>query len=87
MPVTSRPASEDSSASEPTQVRCPDAQVQTGSGVPQYRLRDRAQSTLLRSQSPYRPCLMVGGCQLVCSFWASSSSRMAVVRMNHDGSA
>src|ERR1035441_8257014 len=46
-------------------------QSQTGSGVPQYLLRDSAQSTLLRSHSPYRPCLIVGGCQLVCSFSAS----------------
>ncbi len=43
-----------------------------GSGVPQYLLRDMAQSTLFRSHSPYLPCLIVGGCQLVRSFSASS---------------
>src|ERR1039458_6080070 len=86
-PARSRPASSDSSASEPTQVTCSPAHSQTGSGVPQYLLRDSAQSTLLRSHSPYRPCLIVGGCQFVCSFAASRSSLIAVVRMNQDGSA
>ena len=66
MPVTSAPASSDSSASEPTQVRWPAGHRQIGSGVPQYLVLDSAQSTLLRSQSPYRPCLIVGGCQFVC---------------------
>ena len=38
--------------SEPTQVRCPFGHSHSGSGVPQYRVRDSAQSTLLRSHSP-----------------------------------
>src|SRR6185437_10360957 len=87
IPVRSRPASSDSSASEPTQVVWPPGHSQTGSGVPQYRVRDSAQSMLLRSHSPYRPCLMVGGCQPVCSFTASSRALIAVVRMNQDGTA
>ena len=37
---------------------------QMGSGVPQNRSRESDQSTLLRSQSPYRPCLMCSGYQL-----------------------
>src|SRR5271170_1381182 len=76
-----------SSASEPTQVTCCSRHTHSASGVPQYLVRDSAQSTLLRSHSPYRPCLIVGGCQLVFSFSARSSSLMAVVRMNQDGSA
>src|SRR5215831_589292 len=83
MPVTSLPARLDSSASEPTQVTWPAAQVQMGNGVPQYRVRDSAQSTLLRSQSPNLPSLIVGGCQ----FWASSSALISVVLMNQDGTA
>src|SRR5947209_12206682 len=51
-PVRSRPASDESSASEPTQVTCPSAHSHSGSGVPQYLVRDSAQSTLLRSHSP-----------------------------------
>src|SRR5713226_8596735 len=86
-PDRSRPASSDSSASEPAQVTCSSLQSHSGSGVPQYRVRDNAQSTLLRSHSPYRPCLMVGGCQLVFSFSASSSSLTAVVRMYQEGCA
>ena len=85
--VRSRPASSDSSASEPTQVTWSCPHTHSGSGVPQYLVRDRAQSTLLRSHSPYRPCLIVGGCQLVLSFSASILSLIAVVRMNQDGSA
>src|SRR5580698_8456338 len=86
-PDRSRPTSRESSASEPTQVTCSFGHSQTGSGVPQYRVRDRAQSTLLRSHSPYRPSLIVGGCQLVFSFSASSSSLIRVVLMYQDGSA
>src|ERR1700683_2231177 len=50
--VRSAPASSDSSAREPTQVTCDCAHTHSGSGVPQYRVRDSAQSTLLRSHSP-----------------------------------
>ena len=86
-PLRSRPAYLPSSASEPTQTACRSAQRQIGSGVPQYRLRDSAQSTLLASQWPYRPSLMFPGCQFVRSFSAVSSSRIAVVRMYQDGMA
>ena len=72
----SRPVSSDSSASEPTATsRVGSASLrQIGSGVPQYRSRDSAQSTLLFSQSPYRPVLMFSGYQFVFSFSASSWS-------------
>src|ERR1700689_1852703 len=86
-PVRSAPASSDSSASEPTQVTCDCAHTHSGSGVPQYRVRDSAQSTLLRSHSPYRPCLTVAGHQFVCSFCSSSRSLIAVVLMYQEGSA
>jgi hypothetical protein len=62
-------------------------QRQIGRGVPQYRLRDSAQSMLLSSQSPYRPCLIVDGYQFVRSFSSTSRSLMAVVRMYQLGSA
>jgi hypothetical protein len=51
-PVRSLPASADSSASEPMQVRCDSGHSHSGSGVPQYLVRDSAQSTLFRSHSP-----------------------------------
>src|ERR1700730_14932310 len=86
-PVRSRPASSDSPAGDPTQVGCCCEHSHSGSGVPQYLVRDSAQSTLLRSHSPYRPCLIAGGCQLVFSFSASSESLTAVVRTYQDGSA
>ncbi len=81
------PASEPSSARDPTQVRCPSAQRQIGSGVPQYRVRDSDQSTLLRSQSPYRPSFTESGYQFVLSFSAISSFLSWVVRMYQAGSA
>ena len=86
-PVRSRPASVDSSESEPTQVTCSSGHTHSGSGVPQYRVRDSAQSTLLRSHSPYRPSLTVAGYQFVRSFCSSSLSLIAVVRMYHEGTA
>ena len=58
----------------------PAAQRQIGRGVPQYRSRDSAQSTLFSSQLPYRPCLMWSGNQLTPSFTASSRSFTSVVR-------
>ena len=81
MPVTSRPASSESSVSEPIAVSWRSAQRQMGSGVPQYRSRDSAQSTLFSSQSPYRPCLMWSGYQLTDSLTSRSRSFTAVVRM------
>ena len=49
--ATARPASRRRSGA-------PCAHSHSGSGVPQYLVRDSAQSTLFRSHSPYRPCLM-----------------------------
>ena len=86
-PDRSCSASEPSSASDPIDVTCPDGHSHSGSGVPQYRVRDSAQSTLLRSHSPYRPFLIVTGCQFVFSFSASNWSLIAVVLMYQDGSA
>src|ERR1700728_2224916 len=48
----SAPVRSDSSASDPMQVTCDCPHTHSGSGVPQYRVRDSAQSTLLRSHSP-----------------------------------
>src|SRR3954454_16380430 len=85
----SRPVSSESSASDPTATSFEGSASlrQMGSGVPQYRSRDSAQSTLLRSQSPYRPHWMVSGCQCVFSFSASNWSLIALVRMYQDGCA
>ena len=55
--------------------------------MPQYLVRDSAQSTLFRSHSPYRPYLTVAGYQLVRSFSPSSLSLIAVVLMYHEGTA
>ena len=38
-----------------------------GSGVPQYRSREIAQSTPPLNQSPNLPCLMCWGCQEILS--------------------
>src|SRR3954452_18154411 len=83
----SGPLSSDSSASDSTQVWWPSTHRQIGNGVPQYRLRESAQSMLLLSQSPYRPHLMVSGYQAVLSFSRSSASLIWVVRTYHDGCA
>ena len=73
-----------SSASEPTAVSCIAAHRQIGSGVPQYRSRESAQSTLFSSQLPYRPCWMCSGYQLTPSFTSSRRSLTAVVRTYQD---
>ncbi len=78
--ATSRPASSESSASDPTHTVWPPSQRQTGSGVPQNRSRDRAQSTLLASHSPIRPSRMWAGCQPIVWFWATRSDWRADVR-------
>ena len=83
-PATSRPASSESSRSDPTAVTWSDRHRQIGSGVPQYRSRDSAQSTLFSSQSPYRPCLMCGGYQFTDSLTARRRSFFAVVLMYQD---
>ena len=80
-PETSVPASSDSSASEPTQRVWPSSHRQTGSGVPQNRSRERAQSTLLASHSPIRPSRMCSGCQPIVWFWPTSSALRSDVRM------
>src|ERR1022692_4629335 len=86
-PDKSRPASSDNSASEPTHVKrlCPHSQ--SGSGVPQYLVRDSVQSTLSRSQPSYLAHLLPGGCQLIFVLSAISRSLIAVVRMYQDGMA
>ena len=68
MSARSRPANSESSASEPMQVTWPDAQRQIGSGVPQNRSRESAQSTLFASHSPKRPSRMYPGCQSIVWF-------------------
>jgi hypothetical protein len=82
--LRSRLVNPSSSATEPMHVSCPWAQRQTGSGVPQYRSRERAQSTLPSSHLPKRPYLMCSGCQPMPSFSRSRSSRRADVRTNHE---
>ena len=85
MSSTSRPDSSLSSWREPMQVRWFASQRQTGSGVPQNRSRDRAQSTLFSSHSPKRPSRMWPGCQSIP--WFSSIMRGATcdVAMYHEG--
>ncbi len=46
-----------------------------GSGVPQTRLREIAQSRAPSSQLPKRPSRMCSGTQCTCAFTASSRSR------------
>ncbi len=53
-----------------------------GSGVPQYRRRDSAQSTRFSSQLPNRPSPMCGGCQSISLSFATSPAFFSVVRMN-----
>ena len=60
-------------------LQCPHCQM--GMGVPQYRSREMAQSTLLRSHSPNRPSLMYSGYQLILPLPSTSWSFRADVRM------
>src|SRR3954464_14417885 len=60
---------------ESTIVRSPSAVVQIGSGVPQYRSRENAQSLTSRSHSPNRPSRICDGSQLMPSFSDTSVSR------------
>ncbi len=60
---------------------------QMGRGVPQYRSREMAQSTLLRNHSPNLPCWMCSGCQLMSPLSATISSLYSVVRMYQEGLA
>ena len=61
--------------------------TQIGSGVPQTRFREIAQSMTPFSQLPNRPCLMCSGTQSTCSFAATTSSTNSVTRTNQDGTA
>src|SRR2546430_3659863 len=70
-----------------TRVSWQPSQTQNGSGVPQYRVREKAQSTLFSSQSPIRPVFMCGGTQLVALLLATSWSFITVVRMYQESSA
>ena len=71
-----------SSAEELTQRCSPQSsQIQIGTGVPQYRLRENCQSMLFSSQSPIRPALMCPGTQFVAALLAMSSPLRSVVRM------
>src|ERR1700742_378151 len=81
------PDSASSSASEPITFRQPWAQRQTGSGGPQQRPRDSAQSTLPSSQLPNLPCLTCSGYQVTVSLASSSRSLIWLVAMYHDGLA
>src|SRR5207244_7768997 len=77
-----------SSAYEPITSRCSASasHSQTFKGVPQYRSRDNAQSTLFSSQAPNRPLPTSGGCQATCALTSSIRARTAVVRTNHERS-
>ncbi len=61
--------------------------TQIGIGVPQYREREIAQSTLFSSQSPIRPVFTFSGTQLVAALFAISSVLRSVVRTYQESSA
>src|SRR5688572_33271045 len=65
-----------SSVNAPTASTCFElaSHIHTGSGVPQYRSREIAQSTLFLSHSPNRPERISGGCHSTNSFRADISS-------------
>ena len=58
--------------------------IQMGSGVPQKRSRESAQSTFVRRNSPKRPSLMCAGSQWTCWLFSMTRSISAVVLMNHE---
>ena len=62
-------------------MKSPSPSVHTGSGVPQKRSRDSAQSTLLASQFPNLPSRMVSGTQLMVRFSSTIRSRIRLVSM------
>src|SRR5262249_40875541 len=77
-----------SSAAELTHLCCLHcSQTQNGSGVPQSRDREMAQSTLFSSQSPMRPVLTWAGTQLVFRLLKSSSALCFVVCTYQESSA
>src|ERR1035437_605477 len=53
-----------------TSIFLQESQTQTGSGVPQYRSREIAQSFISRSHSPKRPSLICAGSQFISLFSA-----------------
>src|SRR5690242_3173152 len=60
------------------------SQTQIGSGVPQYRSRETAQSMLSVSQAPKRRDPVSGGCQSTRELRTSIESLNSVVRMNQE---
>ena len=75
------PANSANSSRPPTQTTWSSSSWQThaGRGVPQYRSRDRAQSTLFSNHSPKRLSPTSGGSQPIFRFWLSISSFRVVV--------
>jgi hypothetical protein len=72
----------------PMQVKCPQpVHCHTGSGVPQNRLREIAQSRASRSQFANRFSPTNSGTQRVCSFNATIRSRNSETFTNHVGIA
>src|SRR3989304_6027861 len=59
-------------------------QIQIGSGVPQNRSRESAQSMLFSSHSPNRPSPTSFGYQLIFLLFSINRSLKAVVRMYQD---
>ena len=64
-------------------MKSPSPSVHTGSGVPQKRSRESAQSTLLASQFPNLPSRMFCGTQLMVRLSSTMRSRMRLVAMYH----
>ena len=62
-------------------MKSPSPSVHTGSGVPQKRSRESAQSTLFASQFPKRPSRIVSGTQRMVRFNATMRSRNRLVSM------
>src|SRR5208283_3401677 len=76
------------SSTLPTHFRCPHfSHTQIGSGVPQYRSRDSAQSLFSSSQLPKRPEPVSAGIQLICLFNSIILGAYFVVLMYHDSRA
>merc|ERR1719412_758196 len=74
------------SAIEPTQTdSSPSSLIQTGIGVPQYRLRDKFQSLASLSQLAKRPSRIDSGTQYVWSFLSIRFCLICCTRINHEG--
>src|SRR5216110_1049538 len=76
------PSARPSSEAELT-IRCSPhcSQIQIGTGVPQYLVRENCQSMLFSIPSPIRPVLMCAGTQLVALLLAIRSAFLSVVLM------